>query len=194
MPLQLIDTAFPDIKLIALKAFPDERGLFMESFRAERYTGLPGQNGPFVQNNFSQSRRDVLRGLHFQNPNGQGKLMQAVQGAIYDVTVDIRAGSPTFGQWQALMLSSDKPQQLWIPPGYAHGFLVLSEQALVEYKCTAYYDPNSEACLRWNDPNLGIDWPVDEPLLSDKDRNGQTLKALLESGRCPSSIDGTALK
>jgi len=185
--LQLIDTAFPDVKLIALRAFPDERGHFVESFREREYQGLPGQSGPFVQDNFSQSRRDVLRGLHFQNPNGQGKLVRAVQGSVYDVTVDVRAGSRTFGQWQALVLSGDEPRQLWIPPGYAHGFLVLSEQALVEYKCTAYYSPQSEVCLRWNDPNLGIDWPCDAPLLSDKDRGGKTLKELLEAGRCPAA-------
>lgn len=185
MALELIDTAFPDVKLLALRTFADARGCFMESFRASEYQGLPGQNGPFVQDNFSCSKQGVLRGLHFQHPNGQGKLVRAVQGSVYDVTVDVRVGSPTFGQWQALTLSSDNPQHLWIPPGYAHGFLVLSEQALVEYKCTAYYDPPGEACLRWNDPNLGIDWPNDAPQLSDKDRNGQTLKELLEAKRCP---------
>ena len=184
MPLTLHNTAFPDVKLVSLKAFPDERGAFMESFRVAEYTGLPGQNGPFVQDNFSVSGQNVLRGLHFQNPNGQGKLVRAVQGLIYDVTVDVRAGSPPFGQWQALTLSGQEPQQLWIPPGYAHGFLVLSEQALVEYKCTAYYAPQSEACLRWNDPNLGLEWPCEAPLLSSKDSNGQTLKELLEAGRC----------
>lgn len=185
MSFKLTDTAFPDVKLIPLQVFPDERGYFMENYRAERYRELPGQNGPFVQDNVSHSKRGVLRGLHFQHPNGQGKLVRAVLGNIYDVTVDVRADSLTFGHWQALELSGDEPQQLWIPPGYAHGFLVLSEQALVEYKCTAYYDPDSEACLRWNDPNLGIDWPFLAPVLSDKDRRGDTLKALLEAGRCP---------
>lgn len=187
MLLHLSDTAFPDVKLIELRTFSDERGYFLEGFRAQSYQGLPGQNGPFVQDNFSHSKRGVLRGLHFQNPNGQGKLVRAVQGSIYDVTVDVRVGSPTFGQWQALTLSDEQPRQLWIPPGYAHGFLVLSNQALVEYKCTAYYAPQSEACLRWNDPNLGIDWPCDAPVLSDKDRNGRTLKELLEAGRLPNS-------
>ncbi|WP_397476066.1 dTDP-4-dehydrorhamnose 3,5-epimerase [Pusillimonas sp.] len=187
MPLQLIDTAFPDIKLVALRAFADERGYFLEGFRAQSYQGLPGQNGPFVQDNFSHSTRGVLRGLHFQHPNDQGKLVRAVQGSIYDVTVDIRVGSPTFGQWQALTLSHEQPRQLWIPPGYAHGFLVLSDEALVEYKCTAYYAPQSEGCLRWNDPNLGIDWPCDALLISDKDRNGKTLKELLEAGLLPSN-------
>jgi len=187
VPLQLLDTAFPDVKLIALRQFVDERGYFIEHFRAQEYRGLPGQNGAFVQDNFSHSKRDVLRGLHFQNPNGQGKLVRAVQGSVYDITVDVRADSATFGQWQALVLSSEEPRHLWIPPGYAHGFLVLSEQALLEYKCTAYYAPQSEACLRWNDPNLGIDWPCEAPLLSDKDRNGQTLKELLEAGRCPAA-------
>lgn len=185
MPLQLIDTALPDVKLIPLRAFKDERGQFLESFRVRDYQGLPGQNGPFVQDNFSVSQRGVLRGLHFQHPNGQGKLVRAVQGRVYDVTVDVRMGSPTFGQWQAFTLSGDEPCHLWIPPGHAHGFLVLSEQALVEYKCTAYYDPLSEACLRWNDPNLGIDWPCEAPLLSEKDQAGKTLKALREAGRCP---------
>lgn len=188
MPLKLTDTAFPDIKLISPQVFADERGCFMETFRAQRYTQLPGQNGPFVQDNFSRSVRGVLRGLHFQHPNGQGKLLRVVQGSVYDVTVDVRPGSPTFGQWQALTLSEENPQQLWIPPGYAHGFLVLSEQALVDYKCTAYYDPASEACLRWNDPNLGIDWPCDAPQLSGKDAQGKTLKELLEAGRCPTVL------
>lgn len=185
VPLQITDTAFPDIKLISPRVFADERGYFLETFRAERYQGLPGQSGPFVQDNFTRSTRGVLRGLHFQHPNGQGKLLRVALGEIYDVTVDVRVGSPTFGQWQVLTLSSDKAQQLWVPPGYAHGFQVLSEQALVEYKCTAYYDPSSEACLRWNDPDLGIDWPLEAPLLSDKDQQGKTLKALQKEGRCP---------
>ena len=185
MTLSLIDTAFPDVKLIALPVFADERGYFLESFRTERYRGLPGQNGPFVQDNFSHSKRGVLRGLHFQHPGGQGKLVRVVQGEIYDVTVDVRAGSPTFGRWQALTLGGGEARQLWVPPGYAHGFLVLSEQALVEYKCTAYYEPENEACLCWNDPELGIDWPCGEPVLSGKDRRGETLQALKKAGRCP---------
>ncbi|WP_301117935.1 dTDP-4-dehydrorhamnose 3,5-epimerase [Pusillimonas sp. (ex Stolz et al. 2005)] len=185
MPLPLSDTALEDVKLVSLREFVDERGSFMELFRAGTYHGLPGQTGSFVQDNFSSSRRDVLRGLHFQHPNGQGKLVRAVYGSVYDVTVDIRAGSPSFGQWQAITLRHDKPQQLWVPPGYAHGFLVLSDFALVEYKCTEYYSPETESCLYWNDPHLGIDWPTDAPLVSEKDRNGQTLKQLLEAGRCP---------
>lgn len=189
MSLQLVNTAFPDVKLIPLREFADERGCFLESFRAQNYQGLLGQNGPFVQDNFSRSHRGVLRGLHFQHPEGQGKLVRLIQGSIYDVTVDVRVGSPTFGQWQALTLDDANPQQLWVPPGYAHGFLVLSEQALVEYKCTAYYAPQHEACLRWNDPNLGIDWPNTSPVLSEKDRNGKTLKELVQAGRTPSWVE-----
>ena len=185
-PVALQDTHLPDVKLIALQAFADARGYFLESFRTQRYQGLPGQNGLFVQDNFSHSKQGVLRGLHFQHPNGQGKLVRAVLGEIYDVTVDVRVGSPTFGHWQGLTLSGEKAQQLWVPPGYAHGFLVLSEQALVEYKCTAYYAPQNEACLRWDDPELGINWPCRQPLLSDKDSQGLTLTNLRATGRCPS--------
>ena len=185
MGLQINDTALADVKLILPERLPDDRGYFMETFRAERYQGLPGQTAPFVQDNLTRSAKNVLRGLHFQYPNGQGKLLQVVQGSIYDVTVDVRSNSATFGQWQAIALDDAQPQQLWIPPGYAHGFLVLSEHALVQYKCTAYYDPKGEACLLWSDPNLGIEWPCEAPLLSEKDQHGNTLKALRESGRCP---------
>jgi len=183
--LSLSDTFFPDVKLIELNVFHDARGYFLESFQARRYGRLPGQAGPFVQDNFSQSRRGVLRGLHFQHPHGQGKLVRVARGQVYDVVADVRAGSPTFGKWQGFTLSDARPRQLWIPPGYAHGFMALSDEALVEYKCTDYYHPEHEACLRWDDPQLSIDWPLPDPIVSDKDRQGLTLQALQEAGRCP---------
>jgi dTDP-4-dehydrorhamnose 3,5-epimerase len=183
MTLPVHDTGLPGVKLIDLRVFDDERGYFLESFQAQRYEALPGLRSPFVQDNYSHSKRHVLRGLHFQCRYPQGKLLRVAQGEIYDVTVDVRPASPSFGRWQGLALSHAKPQQLWIPPGFAHGFVVLSDQASIEYKCTDYYHPEDEACLSWNDPELAIDWPVSNPVLSAKDRQGLTLKALQEAGR-----------
>ena len=185
MPLTVIDTELPDVKLIELNVHYDERGYFLESFQARRYEVLPGLCMPFVQDNYSHSKRNVLRGLHFQCRYPQGKLLRVALGEIYDVTVDVRPWSPTFRQWQGMALSHAKPQQLWIPAGYAHGFVVLSEEASVEYKCTDYYHPEDEVCLSWNDPGVGIDWPVPNPIISTKDREGLALAALQEMGRLP---------
>ncbi len=182
--LAVVDTAFPDVKLIPLQRFPDDRGYFMESFQQRRYAGLPGLKNGFVQDNVSCSRRDVLRGLHFQREHAQGKLLRVVQGVIYDVTVDVRRNSPTFGQWQGITLAHEQFQQLWIPPGYAHGFMVLSEQAVVNYKCTEYYHPEDEVCLRWNDGDVGVQWPAGDPIVSARDRAGLGLAAILEQGLC----------
>ncbi len=155
--------------------FRDARGYFSELHHRDRYEAL-GIPGPFVQDNASWSRRGVLRGLHFQHPSAQGKLVSPLVGDIYDVAVDIRRGSPSFGKWVAATLRSETQDQLWIPPGFAHGFCVLSENALVTYKCTDVYDPKSEATLLFSDEDLGIPWPVAQPIVSDKDRAGLRLR------------------
>ena len=159
------------------KVFGDSRGFFMETWNLRRYreAGIPLD---FVQDNISFSRRGALRGLHFQNPGAQGKLLHVLQGEVFDVAVDIRRSSPTFGKWHGLVLSAENKRQFYIPPGFAHGFAVLSETALFQYKCTDFYNPACEVTLRWNDPEVGIQWPVDAPLLSEKDRKGFGLREL----------------
>ncbi|TWI47024.1 dTDP-4-dehydrorhamnose 3,5-epimerase [Pseudomonas duriflava] len=176
--MEVIDTVIDDVKLIQPRIFGDARGFFLETFQAERYAEKAGITLPFVQDNHSRSCRGVLRGLHFQRSRPQGKLVRCVRGEVLDVAVDIRQGSPTFGRWVAEVLSEDNKRQLWIPPGLAHGFVVLSETADFEYKCTDYYDPTDEGCLIWNDPDLGIDWKVSEPQLSAKDAQGLRLSEL----------------
>ncbi|MEB3198113.1 MAG: dTDP-4-dehydrorhamnose 3,5-epimerase [Candidatus Sericytochromatia bacterium] len=170
--MKLVPTRHPEVTLIEPRLFHDERGFFLETFHAERYRQA-GITAPFVQDNHSHSRRHVLRGLHYQLRNAQGKLIEVKRGRIFDVAVDVRRGSPHFGLWVGVELDADRHQQLWIPPGFAHGFLVLSEQADVVYKCTAPYDPAAEQGVRWDDASLGIAWPVDagEVVLSDKDRH-----------------------
>jgi dTDP-4-dehydrorhamnose 3,5-epimerase len=167
-------TGLPDISLIEPRVFTDSRGFFMETWQAERYrqAHIPG---PFVQDNYSYSIRGVLRGLHYQLKKPQGKLVYVLHGEVFDVAVDIRRGSPTFGHWMGEILSGDNHRQLYIPPGFAHGFYVLSEGAHFFYKCTEFYTPEDEYGLRWDDPALGIDWPVSDPLLSEKDRHYPTL-------------------
>lgn len=157
----------PDVLCIEPAVFRDTRGRFLETFHAPRYAeiGL----GPFVQDNVSYSVQGTLRGLHYQEPNPQGKLVSALVGEIFDVAVDLRPDSPTYGKWVAEILSAENHRQLWVPPGFAHGFCVTSETAVVTYKCTAVYAPGCEHGLRWNDPDLAIDWPVKHPLLSPKD-------------------------
>ena len=153
----------------------DERGFFLETFQAVRYEQEAGIDLPFFQDNHSRSARGVLRGLHFQKTKPQGKLVRVVRGEVYDVAVDIRKGSATFGEWEGIVLSEDNKKQIWVPPGFAHGFIVLSDTADFEYKCTDYYDPNDEGCILWNDPDLGIPWPVATPVLSTKDENAKRL-------------------
>lgn len=172
--MKITETPLPGVLVIEPKVFGDERGFFMETWNQTRYadTGLPEK---FVQDNLSFSRRGVLRGLHFQNPNGQGKLVYVLQGEVFDVAVDIRLGSPSFGQSFAVTLSADNKRQFYIPPGFAHGFCVTSETALFAYKCTEFYDPKAEGSILWNDPSLGIDWPVTTPELSTKDAAGIAL-------------------
>lgn len=173
--MEITPTAIPDVLLIKPKVFGDSRGYFQETFQAERYAeaGIPG---PFVQDNVSLSQKGVLRGLHFQNPHPQGKLVHVLEGEVFDVAVDLRRNSPTFGQWVGEYLSADNHHQLWVPPGFAHGFCVTSERALFAYKCTDYYNASTEGCLLWNDPEIGIDWPVENPLVSEKDKQGLLLR------------------
>lgn len=180
--MNVIDTEIPEVKIIEPKVFGDERGFFLETFQAKRYRDDAGIKLDFVQDNYSRSSKGVLRGLHFQKKNPQGKLVRVVRGEVYDVAVDIRCQSPTFGRWVGAVLSEQNKRQFWVPPGFAHGFLVLSDCADFEYKCTDYYDPSDEGCLLWNDASLAIDWPIDTPLLSNKDQAGmsfETLKASL---------------
>jgi len=165
----------PDVKIITPRVFSDDRGFFLETWsdRVYREAGIPGA---FVQDNRSSSRRGVLRGLHYQSPNPQGKLVYVVRGAVWDVAVDIRTGSPTFGRWAGVELSDENHRQVFIPAGFAHGFSVLSERADFVYKCTEYYSPADEHTLLWSDPDLGIDWKVEAPIVSAKDRQGLPLK------------------
>ncbi|HJP11135.1 MAG TPA: dTDP-4-dehydrorhamnose 3,5-epimerase [Arenicellales bacterium] len=170
-------TALDGVVVVEPKVFPDERGFFLESFNARHFAaaGLPAE---FVQDNHSRSTRGVLRGLHYQYPAWQGKLVRSLLGEIFDVAVDIRRASPTFGQWFGTVLSADNKKQLYVPPGYAHGFCVLSDVAEMAYKCTALYEPADDAAVRWNDPQIGIDWPISSPVLSAKDNEAPMLKEI----------------
>ena len=161
--------------IIEPRVFGDERGFFLETFQAVRYEQEAGIDLPFVQDNHSRSARGVLRGLHFQKTKPQGKLVRVVRGEVYDVAVDIRKGSATFGEWEGVILSEDNKKQFWVPPGFAHGFVVLSDTADFEYKCTDYYDPSDEGSILWSDPDLNIPWPIANPALSTKDENAKRL-------------------
>lgn len=177
--MNVTPTRLPEVLIVEPRVFGDERGWFFESWAAERYegAGIPGHAaGPFVQDNISRSRRGVLRGLHLQSPHGQGKLVSALHGEVFDVAVDVRVGSPTFGQWTGAALSADNRRQMWVPPGFAHGFCVLSEEAVFHYKCTDSYHPECEITVRWNDTAIGIEWPLAAaPTLNDKDRDALVL-------------------
>jgi dTDP-4-dehydrorhamnose 3,5-epimerase len=178
--MNVIKTTIDGAVIIEPKVFGDERGFFLETFQAERYKELAGINLPFVQDNHSRSGKNVLRGLHFQKTKPQGKLVRVVCGEVFDVVVDIRKNSPTYGLWAGAMLSEENKRQFWVPPGLAHGFVVLSDVADFEYKCTDYYDPTDEGCLMWNDPTVDIEWPEGiEPILSTKDQDGLALGELL---------------
>ena len=165
--------------IIEPSVFGDERGFFLETFQAIRYKQEAGIGLPFVQDNHSRSARGVLRGLHFQKTKPQGKLVRVVRGEVYDVALDIREGSKTFGEWEGVTLSEDNKKQFWVPPGFAHGFVVLSDTADFEYKCTDYYDPSDEGCILWSDPDLDIPWPIANPVLSTKDKSAKRLVDLL---------------
>ncbi len=167
----------PGLLVIEPKVFGDARGFFLETWNKRRYRAA-GLDADFVQDNVSFSRRGILRGLHFQNPNPQGKLLQVLQGEVFDVAVDIRRSSRTFGKWHGLVLSSENKRQFYIPPGFAHGFAVLSETALFHYKCTEFYAPKDELAIRWDDPDIAIKWPVKAPLLSERDAKAARLSEL----------------
>ncbi|QBE64491.1 dTDP-4-dehydrorhamnose 3,5-epimerase [Pseudoduganella lutea] len=174
--MKVITTPIEGLLIIEPTVFGDERGFFYESFNAQRFAELTGVQLPFVQDNHSRSARGVLRGMHYQIRQAQGKLVRVTAGSVFDVAVDLRRRSPTFGQWHGLELSAENKRQFWIPPGFAHGFAVTSEFAEFLYKTTDYYAPEHERSIAWNDPAVGIEWPVEGmPLLSAKDRNGVPL-------------------
>ena len=175
--MKVVETALPGVLIIEPKAFGDHRGFFLETFQVERYREA-GITLPFVQDNHSRSQRGVLRGLHFQRTRPQGKLVSVSRGAVYDVAVDIDPASATYGQFVGVELNDDNHRQMWVPPGYAHGFCVLSEVADFQYKCTDFYFPADEGGLLWNDPDVGIPWPITEPQLSAKDIDNPRLRDL----------------
>ncbi|GAB2190880.1 dTDP-4-dehydrorhamnose 3,5-epimerase [Sessilibacter sp. MAH2] len=176
--MEILTTKLEGVVIIEPKIFGDERGFFLETFQKDRYKDLAGIHLEFVQDNHSRSSKGVLRGLHFQKSKPQGKLVRVVRGEVYDVAVDINPASPTYGQYEGVILSETNKRQFWVPPGYAHGFVVLSDTADFEYKCTDYYDPSDEGGIIWNDPDVGIDWPILDPKLSEKDSILPTLKEL----------------
>ena len=178
--MKVIETNIPDVKIIEPQVFGDERGFFMETWQQKRFEELvTGKPITFVQDNHSKSTQGILRGLHYQTENTQGKLVRVVSGAVFDVAVDLRKESTTFGQWVGVELSSENKRQLWIPEGFAHGFYVISSEAEFVYKCTDYYSPKYEVSLLWSDPDLKIDWPINTtPKLSQKDADAMTLKEL----------------
>ncbi len=176
--MNVIETALAGVVIIEPRVFGDDRGFFLETFSQQRYLESAGIQLPFVQDNHSRSTKGVLRGLHFQKTKPQGKLVRVVMGEVYDVVVDINPKSPTYGQYEGEILSEQNKRQLWVPPGYAHGFVVLSEVADFEYKCTDYYDPSDEGGVLWNDPDIAIPWPIDNVSLSEKDAILPCLKDL----------------
>jgi dTDP-4-dehydrorhamnose 3,5-epimerase len=176
MAIQVTATALPEVKIIEPKVFGDARGYFYESFNALEFAEQVAPGIEFVQDNHSRSAKGVLRGLHYQIQNAQGKLVRVVEGEVFDVAVDIRKSSPNFGKWVGAMLSVENHRQMWVPPGFAHGFVVLSESAQFLYKTTDYWFPEHERSIVWNDPSIGIGWPIDfEPLLAAKDAAGKRL-------------------
>jgi dTDP-4-dehydrorhamnose 3,5-epimerase len=180
--MNVIPTDLPGVLILEPKVFGDDRGFFVESFNDRRYeeAGIP-TSGRFVQDNLSYSAHGVLRGLHFQNPHGQGKLVSVLEGEVFDVAVDIRVGSPTFGQWTGVYLSAENKRQFYVPPDFAHGFVVTGQTALFAYKCTDYYAREAEGAILWNDPEIGIEWPIDNPTLSEKDQAARPLENIPES-------------
>ena len=173
--MEIIETPLPGVLVIQPKRYGDERGFFVETFRSELFNAA-GLNLDFVQDNHSRSTRGVLRGLHYQLVQPQGKLVRVARGEVFDVAVDVRVGSPTFGQWYGTTLDETSMRMMYVPPGFAHGFVVLSELADFIYKCTDYYHPESEQGIYWNDPDIGVEWPLRDVVLSDKDQNSPRLK------------------
>lgn len=180
--MKVIASPLKDCLIIEPRVFGDDRGFFLETFHVARYAELAGIALPFVQDNHSRSEKGVLRGLHFQINKPQGKLVRVLRGEVFDVAVDLRRDSPSFGKWHGLLLNEKNKRQLWMPPGFAHGFLVLSDVADFEYKCTDYYDPDDEGAILWNDPELAIEWPEASAIrLSDKDASAPTFAAYCQS-------------
>ena len=175
--MEVIQTAIPEVLILEPKVFGDDRGFFIESYNAQKFTDATGLKCEFVQDNHSRSSKGVLRGLHYQIQQPQGKLVRVTSGEVFDVAVDIRASSPTFGKWVGARLSEENKRQMWVPPGFAHGFLVLSDHADFLYKTTDFYAPQYECCIKWDDPSIGIQWPITEPpILSAKDNAGLSLQ------------------
>ncbi|MEZ9235317.1 dTDP-4-dehydrorhamnose 3,5-epimerase [Shewanella sp. 10N.286.52.A9] len=181
--MKVIDTCIPDVKIIEPSVFGDERGFFMETWNQKRFEEfVTGKPTSFVQDNHSKSKKGILRGLHYQTKNTQGKLVRVISGEVFDVAVDIRKDSPTLGKWVGEYLSAENKRQLWIPEGFAHGFYVISDESEFVYKCTNYYMPQSEISIAWNDKDLDIAWPMEfEPVLSKKDRDPVSFNAYLNS-------------
>ena len=177
--MRFLPTELPEVIVVEPDVFRDDRGFFLETYHAQKYADA-GISGPFVQDNQSRSVRGTLRGMHAQDRRPQGKLIRVLQGEIFDVAVDIRRGSPTFRRWVSVILSADNFRQCWVPPGFAHGFVVTSDHAEVEYKCTDLYDPAGELRILWNDAEIGIRWPISQPLVSPKDAAGQRLAEVVE--------------
>jgi len=173
-------TEIPGVILVEPDVYGDVRGFFLETYHLRKYRdgGIPG---PFIQDNHSCSAQGVVRGLHAQREHPQGKLVRVIEGEIFDVAVDVRRGSPRFARWVGVTLSADNHKQIYVPPGFVHGFAVISPVAQVEYKCTDFYHPGDQMTVRWDDPEIGIHWPVDEPILSEKDKNAPTLEELMDS-------------
>ena len=176
--MKVTESRIKGVYTIEPDVYEDDRGFFMETFHIERYRKLLGINLDFVQDNISRSSKNVLRGMHFQKNYPQGKIVKASRGEILDVVVDLRKDSPTYGTWESFRLSEKNKLQVWIPPGFAHGFLVMSDSADIDYKCTEYYHPEDELCLMWNDPEVAIDWTINEPIVTGKDKKGLSLKDL----------------
>ena len=176
--MKVTESGIKGVYTIEPDVYEDDRGFFMETFHIERYRKLLGINLDFVQDNISRSSKNVLRGMHFQKNYPQGKIVKASRGEILDVVVDLRKDSPTYGTWESFRLSEKNKLQVWIPPGFAHGFLVMSDSADIDYKCTEYYHPEDELCLMWNDPEVAIDWTINEPIVTGKDKKGLSLKDL----------------
>ena len=176
--MKVTESGIKGVYTIEPDVYKDDRGFFMETFHIERYRKLLGINLDFVQDNISRSSKNVLRGMHFQKNYPQGKIVSASRGEILDVVVDLRKDSPTYGTWESFRLSEKNKLQVWIPPGFAHGFLVMSDSADIDYKCTEYYHPEDELCLMWNDPEVAIDWTINDPILTEKDKKGLSLKDL----------------
>jgi dTDP-4-dehydrorhamnose 3,5-epimerase len=175
-----LETEIPDLALLEVEAFGDERGFLLESYREEEWREL-GVDARFVQENHSRSRQGILRGIHFQLQPGQAKLVRCVRGTIWDVAVDLRRDSPTYRRWQGFELSDQNHRQLYVPVGFGHGFCVLSEQADVAYKLSSYYDPEQEAGIRWDDPDVGVEWPIAAPQLSERDRTAPALAEIADT-------------